>query len=72
MSSKTFDELYHVTRRGLWPRLRRDVRLAAHLAGIAWKNATIGRRVRRDYLARRARGEPYWLDEPSSGSGGAH
>lgn len=58
----TFEERFHLKRGGLHRRLWRDLRCAWFLAGMAWKNATIGRRVRRRYLAAKAAGEPFWLD----------
>lgn len=64
MDTRSFDERFHLTRPGVFRALWRDARLLAMLGGIAWKNATLGRRVRRRYLDCKARGEPFWLDHP--------
>lgn len=72
MDTRSFDERFHLTRPGRLRALRRDLRLLLMLAGIAWKNVTVGRRIRRRYLACKARGEPFWLDAPASEREGAH
>ena len=60
---KTFEELFHETRPGLYWRLRRDLRCLAFLGKLVVMNLTLGRKVRRKYLACKAAGEPFWLDE---------
>jgi len=60
---KSFEERFCVTAPGLWPRLTRDARLLWFLAGMAWRNLTMGARVRRRYGAAMAKGEPYFVDE---------
>ncbi len=64
MDTRSFDERFHLTRPGILRALWRDLRSLAMLGGIAWKNATIGRRIRRRYLECKAQGEPFWIDEP--------
>ena len=59
----TFEDRFHEMRPGLHWRLWRDVRCAAFLAGLVWRNLTLGRRMRGKYLACKAAGEPFWLDE---------
>ncbi len=59
----SFEERFHEMRPGAHWRLWRDLRCAAFLAGMIWRNLTLGRRVRRKYLACKAAGEPFWLDE---------
>ncbi len=58
----TFEERFFVESRNPARRLWRDLRLLAHLGGLAWKWATTGRRRRKKYRACEAAGEPYWLD----------
>ena len=60
---KSFEERFCVTAPGLWPRLSRDARLLWFLAGMAWRNLTMGARVRRRYRASMARGEPFFVDD---------
>ena len=60
---KSFEDLFHEMRPGLHWRLWRDIRCAVFLASVVWRNLTLGRRVRRKYLACKASGEPFWLDE---------
>jgi hypothetical protein len=64
---KSFEERFCVTRPGLAPRLARDAKLLWFLAGMAWRNLTLGGRVRRRYRACLARGEPYFVDEAMAG-----
>lgn len=65
---QSFEERFSVTRPGLGPRLARDARLFWFLAGLVWRNLTLGARVRRRYRACMARGEPYFVDEALSGA----
>ena len=65
-TGKTFDEAFHETRPGLYWQLRRDVRCLLFLGKLVLMNLTIGRKVRRKYLACRAAGEPFWLDEDNA------
>ncbi len=60
---KSFEERFCAISPGLGPRLVRDLRLLWFLAGMAWRNLTMGARVRRRYRALMARGEPYFVDE---------
>ncbi len=60
---KSFEQRFCATAPGLWPRLSRDVRLLWFLAGMAWRNLTIGGKVRRRYRALMAEGKPYFVDE---------
>ena len=62
MAERTFEERFHELRPGLHWRLLRDARCAAFLAAFIWRYATLGARVRRTYRAKRAAGEPFWLD----------
>lgn len=61
---RTFEDRFHEMRPGWHWRLWRDVRCAAFIAGLVWRNLTVGRRVRKQYLACKHSGEPFWLDEP--------
>ncbi len=70
MDTRSFDERFHLTRPGRLRALWRDLRLLAMLGGIAWKNATAGRRVRKRYLDCKARGEPFWIDHPQGSNQG--
>ena len=70
MTPKTFDQRFIVKRPGLFPRLARDIDMMWYLAGMAWKNLTIGAKVRRRYRACQARGEPYWIDDMPGRGGG--
>lgn len=72
MDTRSFDERFHLTRPGILRALWRDLRLLAMLGGIAWKNATLGRKVRRRYLECKAQGEPLWVDDPAGSNEGAH
>lgn len=65
---KTFDERFCVKHHGLLPRITRDARLLWYLAGMVWKNLTIGGRVRRRYRDCARRGVPFFIDEPKSGA----
>lgn len=49
-----------------WSRTARDLRLLARLAMMTIDYFIAGRRVRREYRAREARGEVYWVDDESS------
>jgi hypothetical protein len=60
---KSFEDRFCETRPGLWPRLARDVRLLWFLAGMAWRNLTMGGRVRRRYRAAMAKGDPLFVDD---------
>ena len=68
-----------MTTPGVWPRLSRDARLLWFLAAMAWRNLTLGRRVRRRYRACMAASEPFYVDDamaammppPKSGATGA-
>lgn len=72
--TKSFEEMFHETRPGLYWRLWRDVRCFAFLAIFVLRNLIIGSKVRRRYLACKASGEPFWLDEetPKPEPGGAN
>ena len=61
--SKSFEELFHETRPGLHRRLWRDLRCLVYLGRLIWLNVTVGRKVRRKYLACKSASEPFWLDE---------
>jgi hypothetical protein len=65
---KSFEERFCVTAPGAMPRLGRDIRLAWFLAGMLWRNLTIGGRVRRRYRACRAKDEPFFVDENMPGA----
>ncbi len=60
---KSFEERFSVTVPGLRPRLARDARVLWFLAGMAWRNLTIGAKVRRRYRAAMAKGERIYVDE---------
>lgn len=60
---KSFEERFCVTKPGIWPRLSRDARLLWFLLGMAWRNLTLGGRVRRRYRACMAAGEPFYVDD---------
>ncbi len=62
LDGPTFEARFHETRPGLGWRLWRDLRCAAFLSAFVWRNATLGRRVRRRYRACKVAGEPFWLD----------
>ena len=62
LNGPTFEERFHETRPGPLLRLWRDLRCAAFIVAFAWRNATLGRRVRREYRRKKAAGEPFWLD----------
>jgi hypothetical protein len=57
-----FDRDFHVLVPSRWQRLRRDLRLARLLLGMLIGHLTVGRRIRREYLARQRAGQPYWID----------
>ncbi len=61
--TRSFEEMFHETRPGLHWRLWRDIRCAAFLGTIVWRNLTLGRRVRKKYQACKEAGEPFWVDE---------
>jgi hypothetical protein len=63
MDMRSFDERFHLKEPGLLKVIARDIRLFAYLLGIAWKNATIGRRIRKHFIACRAKGQPLYVDE---------
>ena len=65
----SFEERFHEFRPGLHWRLWRDVRCAAFILGLIWRNLTVGRRVRRKYLDCVRTGEPFWLDDAEPGAG---
>lgn len=65
---KSFEERFCVTKPGWAPRLGRDLRLLWFLAGMAWRNLTMGRRVRRRYRDCMATGQPYFVDDPIPGA----
>lgn len=60
---KSFEERFCVTRPGLLPRIGRDTRLLWFLAGMAWRNLTVGGKVRRRYRACVAKRQRYFVDE---------
>ncbi len=60
---KSFEERFSVTAPGLGPRLARDARVFWFLAGMAWRNLTVGAKVRRRYRAALAKGEQIYVDE---------
>ena len=62
LNGPTFEQRFHEMRPGLLRRVWRDLRCAAFLAAFAWRNATLGRRVRNEYRRKKAAGEPFWLD----------
>ena len=41
--------------------------LRRFLAAFAWRNATLGRRVRNKYLRRKGAGEPFWHGDTKTG-----
>ncbi len=59
----TFENRFHELRPGLHWRLWRDVRCGAFICGLILRNLTVGRRVRKKYLACKKNGEYFWLDE---------
>jgi hypothetical protein len=59
----TFEARFHELRPGLHWRLWRDIRCAIFICGLIVRNLTVGRRVRKKYLACKKNGEVYWLDE---------
>jgi hypothetical protein len=60
---KSFEERFCVTQPGPWPRASRNVRLFWFLAGMVWRNLTLGGRVRRRYRAAMAEGKHIYVDE---------
>lgn len=64
--SATFEHRFHELRRGLHWRLWRDVRCAAFILSLIWRNLTVGARVRRKYRACKRSGEVFWLDDPAA------
>jgi hypothetical protein len=65
---QSFEERFSVSRPGLGPRLARDAKLMWFLAGMVWRNLTLGAKVRRRYRACMAKGEPYFVDENMPGA----
>jgi hypothetical protein len=63
----SFEARFYLGEAGRWQRLRRDLRLVAHLLGLAWWWLVVGARVRRDYRAARQAGEMVRLDEMEGG-----
>ncbi|MFQ5612998.1 MAG: hypothetical protein ACE5H9_12780 [Anaerolineae bacterium] len=49
--------------RSFWGRLWRDLRLLVRIARMLLTYLIAGGRIRRDYRARAARGEVYWVDK---------
>jgi hypothetical protein len=62
LDGPTFEARFHELRPGLLWRWWRDLRCAVFLAAFAWRHATLGRRVRREYRRRKAANQPFWLD----------
>ena len=60
---KSFEDLFTETRPGWHWALWRDIRCLGFLGALVLRNLTLGRKVRRKFLACRAAGEPFWLDE---------
>ena len=50
----------------LWRRLASDGRLLWRIARMAFGYLTVGRRIRKDYKAKQARGEKFFVDEDPS------
>ena len=67
LEGPTFEARFHEMRPGLLWRLWRDLRCAGFLAAFAWRNATLGGRVRNEYLRRKAAGEPFWHGDTKTG-----
>ena len=65
-AEKSFEERFHELRPGLHWRLWRDIRCLGFLAGMVWRNLTLGRRVRARYLDCKVAGKPFWLDQEQS------
>ncbi len=63
MQPKSFDERFHVLVPGRHRRLVRDAKLLGFLAGMVWRNLTLGAKVRRLYRARKIEGRPFWLED---------
>jgi len=42
--------------------LRRDLALLWRIAAMVWQYAVAGRRLRREYRRKEARGEVFWVD----------
>jgi hypothetical protein len=68
---KSFEERFCVTRPGRGARLARDARLLWYLVGMAWRNLTLGAKVRRRYRMAMAKGEPLFVDVPPPGAASA-
>ena len=45
------------------PRLKRDLGLLWRLLGMGVQYFSVGARIRKDYRAKEAAGETYWVDE---------
>jgi hypothetical protein len=59
----TFEERFHELRPSLHWRVWRDLRCALFIGGLLFRNLTVGRRVRKKYLACKRNGVPFWLDD---------
>lgn len=62
LDGPTFEARFQEVRPGLLRRLWRDIRCAAFIAAFIWRNATVGRRVRKKYRACAAAKKPFWID----------
>jgi hypothetical protein len=60
---RSFEERFCVSEPGMLRRVSRDVRLFWFLAGMMWRNLTLGGRVRRRYRAAMVKREPIYVDE---------
>ncbi len=65
----SFEQRFYLGQASPWRRLRRDLRLAAHLLGSAWWWLVVGARVRRRYRAAQRRGEVFRLETLERGGG---
>ncbi len=65
----SFEERFYLGQASPWRRLRRDLRLAAHLLGSAWWWLVVGARIRRRYRAAERRGEVFRLETLERGGG---
>ena len=59
---RTLDE-QAASRDSVLRRLRRDLSLLWRILGMGLQYFTTGARIRRDYRAKEAAGETYWVDE---------
>ena len=64
MELHSYDDRFHLKKPGVFRALWRDARLLWFLGTMAWRNLTVGRRVRRRYRACRAAGQPFYMDDP--------